>query len=426
MENEILENDVFLYVVTLSNERITVTHHAQIGIPRIFYKRFASIFQLEDDGGLPYLQKADEEFKQRLSNKGPYFKDNIKTFRKILKFLEEIQLNEYFLIFGDEKPINFSTEKMVIISNYLNELNGKNISYNPNESLLESFHVVGYAQGDKKIYIGESDKTKRICRFCGKTHRDTKYKKKAHAISESLGNNTIFCNEECDVCNEKFGETLEMELYRQFGILYSLYGVKGKNGKRKYVDENISISDEGVRIKVKGESPSEEEVAKNGYSFNIDGGFSYIPQNVYKCLCKFAISVIGNEYLGELQKTIDWISSNKMLSELPYVYMRNYYNDNHPMIAIYASKESNYPDRIFIARIFLLNTEFIYTFPYKGDVLNENGTGDISDFLELYWAKDKAIIESYCKSDYSGIDSTTNQMAFKINPFVVKSIDDNE
>lgn len=423
MKKEVLENGVFLYVVALCNERTTVTHHAQVGLPKIFYRRFASIFQLDNNGSLPQLQKADECFKQRLSDKGSYFKDNIKASRGIFKFLEGIQLDEYFLVFGDQSPISFSAENMVIISNYLYELNGKSVRYKPNESLLESFHVVGYAQGDRKIYIGESDKTKRVCRFCGKTYKDTKYQKKAHAISEALGNNTIFCNEECDVCNERFGETLEMELYRQFGILYSLYGVKGKKGKRKYVDENISISDEGVQIKVNSEVPSKEELAQSGFSFNVDGGLSYTPQNVYKCLCKFAISVIDKKYLCELQKTIDWISSDEMLSKVPYVYIRNCYNENHPMIAIYTSKESNYPDRTFIARIFLLNIELVYIFPYRGDVLIENGTSDISDFLDLYWGQDKTTIESYSKSDYSRVDSIANQMAFKINPFTPETVE---
>lgn len=58
--------------------------------------------------------------------------------------------------------------------------------------------------GLKQLKVGESDKNKRICRFCGKNQPEVKFagrKGKAHAISEALGNKKLILNEECKGCN---------------------------------------------------------------------------------------------------------------------------------------------------------------------------------------------------------------------------------
>ena len=51
-----------------------------------------------------------------------------------------------------------------------------------------------------KMSIGEQDKDKRKCRFCGRTGKEN-FHDVAHAIQDSLGNSLLICNEECDVCN---------------------------------------------------------------------------------------------------------------------------------------------------------------------------------------------------------------------------------
>lgn len=47
------------------------------------------------------------------------------------------------------------------------------------------------------------------CRFCHCTHADTTFKKKAHVISETLGNISLISNYECDKCNKLFGLKFE-------------------------------------------------------------------------------------------------------------------------------------------------------------------------------------------------------------------------
>lgn len=66
-----------------------------------------------------------------------------------------------------------------------------------------AFRVYGY-DGSSKVHIGEPQRDKRVCRFCGRSMPDVKFKKVAHALSESIGNKHIINNEECDSCNENF------------------------------------------------------------------------------------------------------------------------------------------------------------------------------------------------------------------------------
>ena len=59
----------------------------------------------------------------------------------------------------------------------------------------------------QKIVVGESDKNKRRCIYCGGFLGDNKrttFKEKAHAIPEALGNKKFIQNEECDSCNSFF------------------------------------------------------------------------------------------------------------------------------------------------------------------------------------------------------------------------------
>lgn len=54
--------------------------------------------------------------------------------------------------------------------------------------------------------IGERERSKRICRFCGRDSQHTTFKNDAHIIPQSLGGTKeLICYEECDECNKRFG-----------------------------------------------------------------------------------------------------------------------------------------------------------------------------------------------------------------------------
>lgn len=78
--------------------------------------------------------------------------------------------------------------------------------YGKNYDLLGSWLL----KPGEKIMLG--DKENRVCRFCGRTKPEVQFRKDAHAVSEMLGNKTLFTAYECDTCNGDFGKGIEQDL----------------------------------------------------------------------------------------------------------------------------------------------------------------------------------------------------------------------
>lgn len=171
-----------------------------------------------------------------------------------------------------------------------------------------------------------SDPYDKVCRFCGKKPPEVKFRKKAHAISELLGNKEFVLNNECDTCNELFGKLLEDELSKYLGLARTISQIHGKNGVPTYKskDKKSRIefdSDLGIIIKRCISDESKDE--KDGIdSQNYDDGFvetfdhkivihavrdTYTPVAVYKAFVKMALSFLPYKYLSNFIDTIEWI-----------------------------------------------------------------------------------------------------------------------
>ena len=162
---------------------------------------------------------------------------------------------------------------------------------------------------------------------------DVTFKQTAHAISESLGNKKIICYEECDDCNQRFNRTIEQDIIRFFQPQLILHGIRGKNGSPTLQGKGISIKNKpsseengGTIIVTMYSIPNIQNIhelaqfASNQFShFN----FEFIPQNIYKCLCKYALSIIDNKYLTYFKETVNWINEPLSSHQLPPVW---YYN----------------------------------------------------------------------------------------------------
>lgn len=88
-----------------------------------------------------------------------------------------------------------------------------NMRYDLPQSLFPRYEVLFFADLGFEQYFGEPDKNKRICRFCNEQGAGIfGDKKNSHAISWFLGNDALFCLEECKTCNNTFGRTIENAL----------------------------------------------------------------------------------------------------------------------------------------------------------------------------------------------------------------------
>ena len=144
------------------------------------------------------------------------------------------------------------------------------------------YHSIGY-DGSNKVYIGEPNRDIRVCRFCGKSKPKVKFCKKAHALSESLGNKFIINNEECDTCNELFS-SIEQDFYNRHAFHLTCFDVKGKNGSRKVKTEEMSIFyQDGILTIEKEGAIIPHSTLNNMNNFNFSfllNGYPHRPQNI--------------------------------------------------------------------------------------------------------------------------------------------------
>lgn len=163
----------------------------------------------------------------------------------------------------------------------------------------------------KKIVL-END-TNRCCRFCHKCAPDVTFKKKAHAVPESLGNSGLISLYECDACNDHFGRTIENDLGEWALPMRIFTRIRGKRGVpriKKNSDNNelhIEYTDEVVIVKCHEESPAVKVDEANGMmTFRVPRG-PYRPVAVYKAFVKVALSLLPEDEVSAFRETLDWV-----------------------------------------------------------------------------------------------------------------------
>lgn len=196
--------------------------------------------------------------------------------------------------------------------------------------------------GDDRITIGEQDKSKRVCRFCQKGIPDVSFASKAHAISEALGNKTIVLLEECDSCNSHFSKTIEPDLVECLSLFRTVYDIKGKGGSKAFTGHNFKLKkEEELTLSVYNEDDRPEEF-KLPYIVKLEVEAVTL-QNIYKCFCKFFLSVIDSEYLQDFDKTIEWINGTREINKLPKIAEMISYHafTTQPKIITYIRKSND-------------------------------------------------------------------------------------
>ena len=172
---------------------------------------------------------------------------------------------------------------------------------------------------DIRTQIGPTRRQDRKCRFCGRTSlAGAKFKKIAHAIPESIGNNNIICTEECDTCNEFFGVTYEKSLVEFFNFYRVVSGIKSKEGYPKVTYKNgYALHKDGI-AQVYSQDIVEDE--HGNMQIKLQSNEYYNENYFYKSLCKMALSVIDVNELNSLQRTLKWLMDKDEAGEdLPLV-----------------------------------------------------------------------------------------------------------
>lgn len=167
-------------------------------------------------------------------------------------------------------------------------------------------------------YLGN----KKVCRFCGKSAPDVKFKKTAHAFPESIGNHALAIYYECDDCNSFFGRTLENDYNVFFNLFHCIMQIDGKRGKQKCnfkipcskreddcANHCIEIGlDNGKPVIRKCREVEEKYVSLTSESIVISKPVgSCCPISVFKAIVKMALTVLPPEELSLFSETLKWI-----------------------------------------------------------------------------------------------------------------------
>lgn len=246
-----------------------------------------------------------------------------------------------------------------------------------------------------KVINGQKEGQRR-CRFCGRILDETHFVKEAHAISIALGNTKFICADECDECNEAFGRRLENDATLFFQVFLSLYQVPKRDGNvRQITGRNfeMQMSNEPhpfsdlplLRFHVrdwKDESISVNDVLLLMKDFDLSNK-TFIPQNVYKAICKYAMSLMPHSLTLHYQKTIEWIQSDSFAHVLPKIKTASFDREgNEPLMVLFLrSKPSSlYP--LCIASFCVANIHLFFIIPFSDE---SKGIEQDNNLLDSFW-----------------------------------------
>lgn len=258
--------------------------------------------------------------KQYLASKESYHKKDISD---LYNQLSQVRDGEWFLLFRItfHHPKLTGTETAILHNRLVAVNKGKTLAeadeiYRTKYAkLFDNYELQQFTdEGKSNIYVGEHDKKKRVCRFCGRSFPDVSFDEVAHAIPEALGNKHLFCYDECDSCNSDLS-FVENNLTHWFEFRRNQAGVIRKHGGiphgggRNYVlgkDKSVQIYDNNIDLTTLGE-------------YKLQGAHPVTDQGIYKALCKIVIDLIDEKYLPRLQQTVNWINGRVKSSFYPKV-----------------------------------------------------------------------------------------------------------
>ncbi len=321
----------------------------------------------------PFQQNNDNTF-LRINNFVEKYEIEIPPINMVSAFFRKLKKDEYFYFLPNIKLDLKCNLKIYSHLKALNEgLDIEEVQRQTSElyeNLLTKYQLSTY--GHKRIHIGESDKSKRICRFCNNERKPISYASKAHAISEALGNKTVYLNEECEKCNEYFSNSIEPDLIHYLSVFRTFFDVKGKDGSKKLKGVNFELKNE-KNLTLAFNDIKERPEEGMPYNLSLEGKDYVVLQNVYKCLCKYFLSVIDSSYLAGFKETISWINGEKKAGKLPLIgEIISYHSfSKQPRIETYIRIGDDKSIPFAVGVFYFTCKVHIFIIPFAGTLENE-------------------------------------------------------
>ena len=247
----------------------------------------------------------------------------------------------------------------------------------------------------------------RVCRFCKQKYPSVKFNSVAHTISEALGNKKLITNDECDECNSYFDKNIERDFIAYHDFLRTFFGIKNKENQIPQMKgENFSFSmseNREATLKLKDELDLLQPV-------QLKLGNKIKMQNIYKALCKFALSAIDSKHLSHFDETIKWIKGQKNVEKLPKVILIRSLKQMETKISLYIRKldEIKIPRLVGVFDFACFRYVFMVPTFCERDFIDEK---EYDDFLKCFsFIKDANSLEFI---DFS--DNQEKEVVFNLN-----------
>lgn len=154
------------------------------------------------------------------------------------------------------------------------------------------------------------------CRFCGRVAPEARFKNKAHAVPQSMGNSNLLTKYECDDCNTIFGNGIENHFGNFTLAERALFGVAGKSGMPKFQgkerDGHLHINGKITEIKISAFSGTvttdldphlHPTAPPETITLTLEQPYFH-PPSTLKAYYKMLLSVIPEEELELLDKNL--------------------------------------------------------------------------------------------------------------------------
>ena len=333
---------------------------------------------------LPSKQQYSKEMEERLNLFIKKYKQAIPAIQRLSKKFKSLEYGEYFYIL----PVCEMDSKMkYTLENELCKLNKKDfLDKAPDfkrkvEELLDKYDIKNFnLDKDSKIKIGEGKKEDRVCRFCKQKYPSVKFNSVAHTISEALGNKKLITNDECDECNSYFDKNIERDFIAYHDFFRTFFGIKNKENQIPQMKgENFSFTmnkNREATFKLKDKFDLLQPV-------QLKLGNKIKMQNIYKALCKFALSAIYSKHLSHFDETIKWIKGQKNIDKLPKVILIRSLKPMPTNISLYIRKLDEIKIPHLVGEFDFACYKYIFIVPTfcERDFIDEK---EYDDFLECF------------------------------------------
>lgn len=238
--------------------------------------------------------------------------------RKLRGFISKLEDGDFFYFFNEDKTSVVERRTAIdcinaVKAGLLWAVTIHNKAFHHYSMMNIHFTYLSYGFDGLEEKIGEEDKSKRVCRFCGRKMPEVTFDKVAHAIQEALGNKLLVCYEECDTCNHYLALTEDNFRYIM-DFRRAIYHIPRKGAtKTPTVVGKTFIIKAGVKgdpqLYLMEEALPDAETRKHPFMMHLELKSPINNERMYKALCKMVIDMLPSGELLHFENTIKWINS---------------------------------------------------------------------------------------------------------------------